>query len=57
LDVQVPVSAGWLGVFTELKNRGMQNCFIACIDGLKGLSEAFATVFRGPERNCASFTK
>lgn len=35
----------WLGVFTELKNRGMQDCFIACVDGLKGLPEAVETVF------------
>jgi transposase-like protein len=35
----------WLGVFTELKNRGMQDCFIACIDGLKGLPGAVETVF------------
>jgi transposase-like protein len=30
----------WLGVFSELKNRGMQDCFVACCDGLKGLPEA-----------------
>jgi putative transposase len=35
----------WLSVFTELKNRGMQDCFIACVDGLKGLPEAIETVF------------
>src|SRR5262249_50642857 len=26
----------WLSVFTELKNRGVEDCFIACVDGLKG---------------------
>ncbi len=35
----------WLGVFTELKNRGMHDCFIACVDGLTGLPEAVETVF------------
>jgi transposase-like protein len=35
----------WLTVFTELKNRGMQDCFIACVDGLKGLPEAVEAVF------------
>jgi len=35
----------WLGVFTELKNRGVQDCFVACVDGLKGLPEAIETVF------------
>jgi integrase len=32
----------WLTVFTELKNRGVEDCFIACVDGLKGLPEAIA---------------
>ena len=27
----------WLSVFTELKNRGLQDILIACVDGLKGL--------------------
>ena len=35
----------WLSVFTELKNRGVQDCFIACVDGLQGLPEAIETVF------------
>ena len=35
----------WLGVFTELKNRGVQDIFIACVDGLKGLPEAINAVF------------
>jgi putative transposase len=36
---------GWLSVFTELHNRGVEDCFIACVDGLKGLPEAIETVF------------
>ena len=35
----------WMSVFNELKNRGMQDCFIACVDGLKGLPEALEAVF------------
>jgi len=35
----------WLSVFNELKNRGVQDCFIACMDGLKGLPEAVEAVF------------
>jgi putative transposase len=35
----------WLSVFTDLKTRGMEDCFIACVDGLKGLPEAIETVF------------
>ena len=35
----------WLSVVTELKNRGLQDVFIACVDGLKGFPDAIATVF------------
>ncbi len=35
----------WLSVFTELKNRGMNDVLIACVDGLKGLPEAIESVF------------
>jgi putative transposase len=35
----------WLGVITELKNRGVQDIFIACVDGLKGFPEAIEAVF------------
>src|SRR5919206_387716 len=35
----------WLSVFTELKTRGVEDCFIACVDGLKGLPEAIEAVF------------
>ncbi len=35
----------WLSVFNELKTRGVQDCFIACVDGLKGLPEAIETVY------------
>ena len=35
----------WVSVFTELKNRGVENILIAVTDGLKGMTEALATVF------------
>jgi putative transposase len=35
----------WLSIFNELKSRGMKDCFIACVDGLKGLPEAIEAVF------------
>ncbi|WP_386688429.1 IS256 family transposase [Lonepinella sp. MS14437] len=35
----------WLNVLTELKNRGVQDILIACIDGLKGFPDAINTVF------------
>jgi putative transposase len=31
-------STFWLSVFNEQKNRGVQDCFIACVDGFKGLA-------------------
>jgi putative transposase len=35
----------WLSVLTELSNRGIKDIFIACVDGLKGFSEAIESVF------------
>jgi putative transposase len=35
----------WLSVVTELKNRGVQDVLIACVDGLKGFPEAIESVF------------
>lgn len=35
----------WLQVVTELKNRGVADIFIACVDGLKGFPEAIEVVF------------
>lgn len=39
----------WLGVITDLKQRGVRDILIACIDGLKGFEEAIRTVFPGTE--------
>lgn len=35
----------WLQVVTELKNRGVQDIFIACVDGLKGFPEAIEAIY------------
>lgn len=35
----------WLQVLTELKNRGLEDIFILCADGLKGLSDSVEAAF------------
>ena len=35
----------WLSVLTELRNRGVEDILIACVDGLKGLPEAIASEY------------
>lgn len=35
----------WLNVLTELKNRGVQDILIACVDGLTGFPEAIETAY------------
>jgi putative transposase len=35
----------WLAVLTELRNRGLQDIFIACCDGLTGFPEAIEAIF------------
>lgn len=35
----------WLQIMTELRNRGVQDIFIACVDGLKGFPEAINSIF------------
>jgi putative transposase len=35
----------WLHVLTELKNRGVRDIFIGCVDGIKGFPEAMEVVF------------
>lgn len=38
-------AAFWLSVVTDLQARGVEDIFIACIDGLTGFKEAIHTVF------------
>lgn len=35
----------WLSVLTELKNRGVRDILIACVDGLTGFPDAIETAF------------
>lgn len=35
----------WLGVLNRLKNRGVQDILLLCLDGLSGLKEAVAMAF------------
>jgi len=35
----------WLGILTELKNRGVEDIFFVCCDGLTGLPSAIETAF------------
>lgn len=35
----------WLAVLTDLRNRGVKDIFIACVDGLKGFPEAIESVY------------
>jgi len=35
----------WLSVVTELRNRGVKDILVACVDGLKGFPEAIEAVF------------
>ncbi len=35
----------WLSVLTELRNRGVKDILLACVDGLKGFPQAIETVY------------
>ena len=35
----------WLNVLTELQQRGVEDIFIACVDGLSGFAEAINAIF------------
>jgi transposase-like protein len=39
----------WMGILTELRNRGLHDIFIACMDGLTGFPEAVRAVY--PDTN------
>ena len=42
----------WLAILTELRNRGVQDVLIACVDGLKGFPEAIQSVHPGAAVQC-----
>lgn len=35
----------WMGILSELKNRGVKDILIACIDGLSGFEEAIKAIY------------
>lgn len=35
----------WLAVLTELRNRGVKDVFVVCVDGLKGFRQAIESVY------------
>jgi putative transposase len=35
----------WMQVVTELRNRGIEQLYVACVDGLKGFTESINSVF------------
>jgi putative transposase len=35
----------WLNVLTELRNRGVKDIYLVCVDGLKGFPQAIETVY------------
>lgn len=39
----------WLSVLTDLRNRGVKDMLIVCIDALKGFEEAILTIYPGAE--------
>ena len=39
----------WMQILNELKNRGVQEILIACIDGLRGFSEAIKAIYPSAE--------
>lgn len=38
-------SSFWMGILTDLKNRGVEDLLIACVDGLSGFDDAIHAVF------------
>lgn len=43
--VETEGASFWLSLLTELKNRGLQDILIACVDGLKGFPDAIAAEY------------
>ncbi len=42
----------WLGVLNDLKERGVEDILIACVDGLKSFPAAINSVFPNAEGLC-----
>ncbi len=35
----------WMNVLTELRNRGVRDIYLVCVDGLKGFPQAIEAIF------------
>lgn len=44
----------WLSILNGLKNRGVEDILIACVDGLTGFPQAIEAVFPRPRSSSAS---
>lgn len=43
----------WLNVWTELRNRGVKDIYLACVDGRKGFPQAIESAFpEAPAQLC-----
>ena len=47
----------WLQVLTELRNRGVKDIFIACVDGLKGVGRKNQVSPRNQSGSCETISK
>lgn len=44
-EAEVEGAKFWLRVLTDLKNRGLKDIFVVCVDGLTGFPQAIAAVY------------
>lgn len=42
----------WAGVLSEIRNRGVEDILIICVDGLKGMPEAIHSIYPQTEIQC-----
>lgn len=47
----------WLSIINGLKNRGVEDILITCVDGLTGFPQAIEAVFHRQRYNSASFIR
>lgn len=47
----------WLSIMNDLKNRGVKDVYVFCVDGLTGFRERLTRRFRGHKFNAVSFIR
>jgi transposase-like protein len=47
----------WPGVLTELKNRGVREVLIACVDGLKGFPQSIGRLWNDNQERVILFLR